>query len=386
MESQVIITLSTTSVAIALTGMLVAHRGPTPKTARVPLAIIFFGLAGLCGLPLASAFSETLSLFYLPALLPLLFLIPVAIYGYAKALAESPSAQGVEGWRDRFFPSAGLAVMLGYWSLSLSEKRTLFLEGELPSGFVPAALTFITFFLVLIWCVTSLAYLVAALRTLQHHRNTLRQFYSNTEAYDLYWFDGHLLGLVGLWAATVLSLLSDNLGPVTFVPTPIIYSLTIVFLLTLLGYSLSVVPSRMPVSQNNSPETVKPTKYARSALSTTQAERIAKKIESAMLESNLYQDPQITLGKLAHHIRTPQNHVSQTLNTHIGMSFFDYIAQRRVEASKLLLAKSDKAIHDIALEVGFNARSTYYKAFKRETGLTPRAYRLALREERNLTR
>jgi AraC-like DNA-binding protein len=30
---------------------------------------------------------------------------------------------------------------------------------------------------------------------------------------------------------------------------------------------------------------------------------------------------------------------------------------------------------EIAIELGFNSRSTFYKAFKRETGLTPSAYR-----------
>ncbi|MEL6687441.1 MAG: helix-turn-helix transcriptional regulator [Pseudomonadota bacterium] len=376
MESQLVIILSAMSVAMAVTGMLVAHRGPTPKTARGPLAIIFFSLAGLCGLPLTLTFSQTLALFYLPALLPLLFLLPVAIYNYAKGLTEVPTSSSDGVRRDMALPLAGLAVMLGYWSLSISDKRTLFLQGELPTGAFQAGLALMTFLLVLMWCVTSLVYLLATLRLLRQHRYRLKQLYSNTDAYDLYWLDGHVFGLIGLWTATAMAILSDNLGPATLISTSVIYGLTIIFLLTLIGYSLTIVPSSVPIAADDISETGASPKYARSALSTDQAKRITGKIDKAMRETACYLDPQLTLAKLSQHIQAPQNHVSQTLNTNIGMSFFDYVAHWRVEASKPLLASSQTAIHDIALEVGFNARSTFYKAFKRETGMTPRAYRL----------
>lgn len=40
-----------------------------------------------------------------------------------------------------------------------------------------------------------------------------------------------------------------------------------------------------------------------------------------------------------------------------------------------LLLAGDKTVLDIAMEVGFNARSSFYKAFKKETGATPGEYR-----------
>ncbi len=72
---------------------------------------------------------------------------------------------------------------------------------------------------------------------------------------------------------------------------------------------------------------------------------------------------------------TPANLVSQTLNAPVGATVFDYVAKWRIEAAKPLIAAGEASVLAVALEVGFNARSTFYKAFKRETGMTPHAYR-----------
>ncbi|MBL4544564.1 MAG: helix-turn-helix transcriptional regulator [Oceanicaulis sp.] len=66
--------------------------------------------------------------------------------------------------------------------------------------------------------------------------------------------------------------------------------------------------------------------------------------------------------------------MSQTLNGHLGTTFFDYVARWRVQAAQPLLLAQEASVLTIALEVGFNSRSTFYKAFKRETGLTPKDY------------
>ncbi|MCH2168635.1 MAG: helix-turn-helix transcriptional regulator [Oceanicola sp.] len=67
--------------------------------------------------------------------------------------------------------------------------------------------------------------------------------------------------------------------------------------------------------------------------------------------------------------------MSQTLNQEIGASFFDYVARWRIEASKPLIMAGQESVLAVALDVGFNSRSTFYKAFNRETGMTPKSYR-----------
>lgn len=66
---------------------------------------------------------------------------------------------------------------------------------------------------------------------------------------------------------------------------------------------------------------------------------------------------------------------SQTFARQIGLSFFDYVNAKRVEAAKVMLRQGGESVIDIAVAVGFNSRSAFYNAFKTAVGTTPAAYR-----------
>ncbi len=60
----------------------------------------------------------------------------------------------------------------------------------------------------------------------------------------------------------------------------------------------------------------------------------------------------------------------------MGTSFYDYINRLRIEAAKeQLLREKGVPIIDIALEVGFNNKATFYKAFKKYVRSTPSQFR-----------
>ena len=94
-----------------------------------------------------------------------------------------------------------------------------------------------------------------------------------------------------------------------------------------------------------------------------------------MHADKLYLQPGLSLTTLADHIDVPANYISQTLNETLQQSFFDYVNGHRIEAAQGLLMASDDAILDIAYAVGFNARSSFYTAFKQVAGTTPGQYR-----------
>lgn len=58
-----------------------------------------------------------------------------------------------------------------------------------------------------------------------------------------------------------------------------------------------------------------------------------------------------------------------------GVSPLKYLNRRRLEAAGNLLLSTDKRVHEISLEVGFETTNHFINLFKREMGTTPQAYR-----------
>jgi AraC-like DNA-binding protein len=375
MDTDVMVTLSALVAGIAVAGLIAARHGAGNQRARYYLMATFTVFLLIASIPNVVVYARPLYVFYLPLILPALFILPVSIHNYARARA-SPDDPPLAKWRDGGLPVVGLVVALGYWSLPSETKALLLIRGELPQALFPTVLVLVTFGLILLWSLVSLGYVIATVRALWVHRQRLKALYSNTDQYELRWIDGFLVLLVALWAAAALSLTSDNLGSGLLLPSQIVFLLAAITLLFLLVFSLAPEPVAETESVvEDHPDALSKDKYARSALTSEHAAQIAERIEAAMRRDKVYLDANLSLQKLSRHVRAPQNLVSQTLNHALDASFFDYVARWRVEAAKPMIESGQLSVLAIALEVGFNSRSTFYKAFKRETGLTPKAFR-----------
>lgn len=119
-------------------------------------------------------------------------------------------------------------------------------------------------------------------------------------------------------------------------------------------------------------------KYARASLENDEAIKLASRLQRTMAEQGLHRNPLLSLSDVARAIRVPEHRLSQLLNVHLGTNFFDYVNGWRIKEAKSLLSDpSPRTVLDIAFCVGFNARSTFYNAFKKQEGTTPQAYRKA---------
>ncbi|PWN71138.1 AraC family transcriptional regulator [Chryseobacterium phosphatilyticum] len=89
-----------------------------------------------------------------------------------------------------------------------------------------------------------------------------------------------------------------------------------------------------------------------------------------------YLDDKLTLQKLAEQIELPEKQLSSLINQHTGKHFFDFINDFRIKDAKVLLRNQPQlTVLEILYEVGFNSKSSFYTAFKKETGSTPTDYR-----------
>ncbi len=100
-------------------------------------------------------------------------------------------------------------------------------------------------------------------------------------------------------------------------------------------------------------------------------------MDSYVKENKSYLNPQLSLEALAKELGVGVSTLSKMVNNN-GISFPDYINSARVKEAQDLLIDPDfqnYTIVAIGLECGFNSKSTFYAAFKKEVGASPSEYR-----------
>ncbi|MFM7336255.1 MAG: helix-turn-helix domain-containing protein, partial [Tabrizicola sp.] len=112
-------------------------------------------------------------------------------------------------------------------------------------------------------------------------------------------------------------------------------------------------------------------KYARSALDADRMQKLADRMVHLMRSQSLHRDPNLSLRGLSDAVGASPNYISQTLNDHLWVSFFDFVNGFRVEEAERLLRKTDAPVSNIALDVGFNSRSTFNAAVRKHRDTSP---------------
>lgn len=119
-------------------------------------------------------------------------------------------------------------------------------------------------------------------------------------------------------------------------------------------------------------------KYQNSSLKSETGIKTLERLNQLMDQEKLYVDDEINLEKLAFRLQISRHQLSQVMNEHAGMNFFEYINSRRIEEAKHLLTSTSKKelnIIEIAYKVGYSNKVTFNNTFKKYTGMTPSEYR-----------
>lgn len=118
-------------------------------------------------------------------------------------------------------------------------------------------------------------------------------------------------------------------------------------------------------------------KYSTSSLKGLEEMKLFFRLKALMENDKAFLNPNLTLNSTADRLSTNTKYLSQVVNHHANTNFQRFVNAFRIEEVKNKIACEDYrnlTLFGIALRCGFKNKSTFYKVFKEETGITPREY------------
>lgn len=118
-------------------------------------------------------------------------------------------------------------------------------------------------------------------------------------------------------------------------------------------------------------------KYKTNKVSPEECKRLLKRLDHEMRKNRPYVNPNLKIADLAEAIGTTAHALSYVFNQYLQRSYYDYVNEFRVEEFKRQVEKKgvDKyTLSALAAECGFNSRATFFRYFKKVTGITPNDY------------
>jgi AraC-like DNA-binding protein len=111
-----------------------------------------------------------------------------------------------------------------------------------------------------------------------------------------------------------------------------------------------------------------------SKLGQEEVQRHIERIIQLMRGEKMYLNENLSLRELASQMKSDPNLISFILNKHLDSNFYDFINCYRIEEVKNKLSDpryKHLSLLGIALESGFNSKTTFNRVFKQVTGVTP---------------
>lgn len=109
------------------------------------------------------------------------------------------------------------------------------------------------------------------------------------------------------------------------------------------------------------------------------ADQLYDEILNIIVARKKYKDPNYCAKDLAKDLKTNTRYLSGVINSRFGMNYTCLVNEYRIRDAKHLLVDkryADKTIEEISTMVGFANRQSFYAAFFKHVGGTPREYRL----------
>jgi len=311
---------------------------------------------------------------------PLPFLFGPLLYLYVVALTR-PAARFDARWLVHGLPFAAdlLFLLQGFYLKSGPEKLAL-AQAHLAGHGSPA----MGFFEVLQTAQVA-GYLLGSWVALRRHARKIEGYYSDVERIDLRWLMGMVLAHAAVWSIVIAGrvLRVVGLAPASLQGLSQAIQVGSALVVFATGYVSLWQPElfeKAQAARGVEPPRRPLPKYQRNRVDDREAAELARKLGALMADRKPYRDGALTLQALADAVGVTPHLLSQVLNLHLRKSFFFFVNSYRAEELAAALddpAQGHRGILELAMEAGFNSKSTVNSFFKRYLGVTPTEFRQA---------
>lgn len=124
-------------------------------------------------------------------------------------------------------------------------------------------------------------------------------------------------------------------------------------------------------------------KYKMNRLSKEECEILYERLNHYMQSEKPYMNKDLKIADLADTLHTSSHSLSYLFNQYLNISYYDFVNDWRIAEFKKLVAEDTASRYtlDVLADLcGFSSRASFFRSFKKSTGITPNEYIKSLRD------
>ncbi len=269
---------------------------------------------------------------------------------------------------------AAYLYMSNFFFFYTVEEKILLDKGEMKE--------YMLFSIVLLVAIliSGITYAILSYRLTIKHKQKIENNFSYREGINIRWLRNCILiiGLVFL-SATIIVIARDASGVEFAFNADYIIYIILIGLVFYIGYfgikQENIFTSSAHIENTGTGMSGKAQKYKNSGLKSELVMEFYGKLLKIMDEEKPYLDPKLSLTGLAQMLGISPNQLSQIINQEAGFNFHDFVNTYRVEEFIDNANKNKNfSLLALALDSGFNSKSSFNHIFKKQKGVSPSKY------------
>ncbi len=108
----------------------------------------------------------------------------------------------------------------------------------------------------------------------------------------------------------------------------------------------------------------------------TSLKSVFERLVLSLRDEKIYTDPELSLSKICEIVKSNEKYVSSAIANYAKTNYNNFINFYRInEAKRLIYETNNLNLNEVMYASGFNSRTTFYTAFKKHTGMSPKQFK-----------